>query len=104
MAECRADGPAIERAVNHLALFYVSTQQFAAAAPFWRRGVELLEVSAAPSSAELATYLHNMAATCLIPAGLRGEAHATLVRARRLYRLHFCSDAPWVKDVEEFLR
>jgi hypothetical protein len=104
VAERRADRLAIEQAVSQLALFYVATEQFSAGVPFWRRGAELLEMSTAPDSAELATYLHNMAATCLIPAGLRDEAHATLMRARELYRLHFRADAPWVKDVEELLR
>ena len=103
-AERGADGSAIEQAVSHLALFYVATEQFSAAVPFWRRGAELLAVSTAPDSAELATYLHNMAATCLLPAGLRDEAHATLMRARELYRLHFSSDARCVQDVEELLR
>ncbi len=104
IAERRADGSAIEQAVGGLALFYVATEQFSSAVPFWRRGAKLLAASTAPDSAELATYLHNMAATCLIPAGLREEARSTLMRATELYRLHFRSDAPWVKDVEELLR
>jgi hypothetical protein len=104
MAERRADKSAIEQAVSQLALFYVATEQFSTAVPFWRRGAELLEVSTAPDSVELATHLHNMAASCLLPAGLRDEAHATLMRARELYRLYFSSDTRCVQDVEELLR
>ena len=103
MAEGRADSLAIEQAVGQLALFYIATNRFSAAVPFWRRGAELLAVSTAPDSAELATYLHNMAAICFMPAGLRDEARATLLRARELYRRHFSSDAQCLKDVEELL-
>ena len=103
MAERRGDGSAIEQAVGYLALFYVATKQFSAAVPFWRRGAELLAVRTAHDSSELATYLHNMAASCLIPAELRDEAYAALMRAREIYRLHFSADARCVQEVEELL-
>src|SRR5690349_15822852 len=101
VAEHRADRLAIEHAVSQLAFFYVTTEQFSTAVPFWRRGAELVAASTAPDSVELATYLHNMAASCLMPAGLRAEANATLTRARELYQRHFSSDAQCVKDVEK---
>lgn len=102
-AESRSDSSEIKGAVTGLALFYMTTGQFSIAATFWRRGAELLATRTAADSAELATYLHNMAALCLMPGGMRSEAHDTLMRARELYQHHFNSDAPCLKDVEELL-
>jgi tetratricopeptide (TPR) repeat protein len=103
-AEQTQDGFSIDKAVNLLALYYVVTEQFSAAIPFWRRGAEFLAASTAPDSRELATYLHNMAFYCLIPAGMRDEAYAVLTKARELYQRHFGSDDQCVKDVDELLK
>ena len=104
VAERRADRPAIENAVNELALFYCATDQFSAGAKFWRRGAELLAESTAPDSRELGTYLFNMALMCLIPAGLREEAQTILKRARALHEFHFGQDDPRIKNIDELLR
>jgi hypothetical protein len=103
VAEQAGDAAAIESAVIRLALYYVATKNPLAAVPFWRRGAELVAKSTAPNSAELAPYLHNMAAYCLIPAGLHDEARATLLRAKELYALHFRADARFVRHVDELL-
>jgi hypothetical protein len=102
-AEQSGDAPVIENAVSGLALYYVATEQFVSAVPFWRRGADLLARSTAPDSAEVATYLHNMAARCLIPAGLLDEARATLRRSKDLYAVHFRADAGCVRDIDELL-
>ena len=87
-----------------MALFYVASDEFSSAVPFWRRGAELLALGTAPHSAEVATYLHNMAATCLIPAGLLDEAHITLQKARAIYAVHFRDDATCIKEIDKLLR
>ena len=102
-AERIGNAEAIEGAINELALFYVATENYLAAAPFWRRGVELVAKSTAPDSAEFATYLHNMAAYCLIPAGPHGEARTMLVKSKEVYAVHFHGDAQFVRDVDELL-
>ena len=102
-AERGGDGAAIESAVNSLALYYVAAENPLAAARFWRCGAELVSKSTAPDSAEIATYLHNMAAYCLIPAGLHDEARAALRRAKEIYAVHFKADAGFVRDVDERL-
>ena len=103
-AEESADSAAIESAVSQLSLYYVTTEQFSIAVPFWRRGAELLAQSTSRRSTELAAYLHNMAATCLIPGGLLDEARTTLRRSKELYRLHLRSDTGPIRDVDELLR
>jgi hypothetical protein len=88
-AEESGDGQAIESAVSSLALYHaVVLERFVVAAPFYRRGAELL-AKTAPDSLELATYLHNMAFNCLIPAGLLDEARSTLnqIESRWGFRL-----------------
>jgi len=102
-AERHGDGAAIENAVTRLALFYVAAGDPLAAVPFWHRGAELVAHRTSPDSPEFATYLHNMAAYCLIPAGLRDEARATLLRSKKLYALHFHADASFVRNVDELL-
>ena len=102
-AEQSADATAIESAVAGLALYYSVTEQFLAAVPLWRRGAELLAKSTAPDSCELAAYLHNMAAMCLIPADLRNEARTTLKRSRELYGIYFPPDATPLLQVEALL-
>jgi len=42
-------------------------------------------------------------AWCLIPAGLREEARAALLKSKELYDLHFRADARFVRDVDELL-
>ena len=103
-AEKSGEATTIEGAVNNLALYYVVTNQFLAAVPFWRRGASLLARSTAPDSRELATYLHNMVALCLIPAGLDDEARVTLLRAKEIYARHFKGDAQFVCQIDELLR
>jgi hypothetical protein len=103
VAEETGDIAVIECAVNGLALYYLATDNVLAAVPFWRRGADLIEMSTAPDSRELATYLHNMAALCLIPAGLREEAEAMLQKSKQLYNLHFQADARCMRDVDELL-
>lgn len=101
-AEKSSDAAAIESAVASLALYYSVTDQFLAAAPFWRRGAELLARTAA-DSCELGTYLHNMAVMCLIPAGLRDEARTTLKRSSEIYGLHLRPDARPLCEVNQLL-
>jgi len=102
-AEQSTNAALIESAVSGLAIYYAVTKQFLTAAPFWRRGAELLIKGTARDSCELATYLHNMAAMCLIPAGLHDEARATLKRSKELYELYFGSDAKPMSEVDELL-
>jgi len=102
-AERAGDAAAIESAVNGLALYYVAMENPLAAVPFWARGAELVAKSTGSDSAEFATYLHNMAAYCLIPAGLHNNARVTLLKSKQLYALHFQADARCVRDVNELL-
>ena len=46
---------------------------------------------------------NNMAAMCLIPAGMHDEARATLKRSKELYELYFGSDAKPMSEVDELL-
>src|SRR6266851_9473218 len=102
-AEKSGKATPIEGAVSKLALYYVATNQFLAAVPFWRRGASLLARSTAPDSRELATYLHNMAADCLIPAGLYDAARVTLLRVKEIYAHHFQGDTQFVRHIDELL-
>jgi cell wall assembly regulator SMI1 len=102
-AERTEDVQAVENAVNGLALCYVASRKFLAAGPFWRRVAELLAKSTTPDSAELGIYLHNMAAFCLIPAGLLVEARKALLRSREIYGAHFAHDREFVRHVDDLL-
>jgi hypothetical protein len=97
-AQRSGDPVALESAVSSLALYYVAMDQFLVAA-LWRQGAELLAVSTAPDSRELATYLYNMAALCLIPAGLRDEARCVLTRSSEIHARHFRDDDPVLRNI-----
>jgi hypothetical protein len=103
-AEELADLDLLEGAVNRLSLYYVGTNQFLTAAPYWRRGAELVEKLTAPYSLELATYLRTMATLCLLPAGLLDEARATLQKSKKLYAVHYGADAQPVRDMDQQLK
>jgi hypothetical protein len=103
-AEEAEDAAAIERAVGKLSLYYMVEGRYSTAATYWERGAVLLERTTAADSQELGTYLHNMAALVLIPAGMTEGARSALVRARQIYSLHFKADAKFVLDVEQLLR
>lgn len=98
VAEQANDPEALEGEGNGPALFYTFREQFQTAAPYWRRGAELTARSTAPDAREFATYLHNMAERCLIPAGLREEARTLLRRVREIYGLHFRSEVRVVRE------
>src|SRR5262245_38175088 len=102
-AEREGDAADIERSVADLALYYTTTGKFLAAAPFWRRGAELLAQSTAPDARELGTYLQNMAELCLVPAGLLAEAHEALLRSREIYLIYFQPEELCVRDVDALL-
>ena len=103
-AELSGNADAIQRAVSGLSLYYCVTNQFSAAAPYWRRGGDLLERQIGPDHRELGTYLQSMAEMCLIPARLHEEARATLQRAHKIYSAHFRHDADYILEVERLLR
>jgi hypothetical protein len=102
-AERSGDSASIEHALGGLSLYYAVHERFADAAPYWRRQAFLVEQTTAPDSREFGTFLHNMAATCLIPAGLVAEARATLLRAKQIYALHFKPEDAGTRQVDELL-
>jgi hypothetical protein len=102
-AERSGDAGSIEDALGGLSLYYVVHERFAEAAPYWRRQALLVEQTTAPDSREFGTFLHNMAATCLIPAGFVEEARATLLRAQEIYSLHFRPEDVGIRQVEQLL-
>lgn len=103
VAERSGASVAIEQAVSRLSLFYTAAEQLATAAPYWQKGALLVEQTTAPDSHELATYLHNMAACCLVPGGMIDQARAALVRAQDIYSLHFSPDAEVFRDIQQRL-
>lgn len=102
-AEQSGDVVRIEHALGELSLYYVVHERFADAAPYWRRQVLLLEQTTSANSRELGTFLHNMAATCLIPSGLVDEARAALLRAKEIYSVHFRPEDSGIRQVEQLL-
>ena len=103
VAEQSGEIVAIEQAVSRLSLFYTAAERFADAAPYWQKGALLVEQTTAPDSRELATYLHNMAASCLVPGGMIEQARSTFVRAQAIYSLHFNPDAEVFRDIRQRL-
>lgn len=103
VAEQSRDIVAIEQAVSRLAVFYTAAERFANAAPYWRQGALLVEQTTAPDSRELATYLHNMAAFCLVPGGLVEQARSAFMRAQAIYSLHVSPDAEVFRDIRQRL-
>jgi hypothetical protein len=102
-AERSGDAVSIERALGRVSLYYVAHQHFATAAPFWRKQALLVEQTTDADSRELGTFLHNMAAMCLIPAGLVAEARATLLRAKEIYALHFKPEDADIRQLDQLL-
>jgi hypothetical protein len=103
-AELSGDAISIESALGGLALYYsVVQERFAEAAPYWQRQALLVERTTAPDSRELGTLLHNMAAMCLIPAGLVADARAALLRAKGIYVLQFGPEDSSIRQVEQLL-
>jgi hypothetical protein len=102
-AEESADSGSIVNALGSLSLYYVSQRRYTTALPYWRRQAELVEQTTAGDSRELGTFLHNMAAMCLIPAGLVGEARVVLLRAKEIYGFHFKPEDTGVRQVEKLL-
>ena len=102
-ADRSGDTASVEQALGRLSLHYVAHQRFAAAVPYWRRQASLVKQTTAADSQELGTFLHNMAAVCLIPAGLTSEARATLLRAKEIYALHFTPEDAGIRQVDQLL-
>jgi hypothetical protein len=103
-AEHSGDITAIEKAVAQLSLYYVATERLAIAAPYWQKGALLLAQTTSPISLELATHLHNMAVSCLLPAGMTEEARSALLRAQEIYSLYSDPDAEVLRDVAKLLQ
>jgi len=102
-AETSGDASSLEGALGKVASYYVVQRAYAIAAPYWQRQAMLLEQMTASDSRELGTFLHNMAALCLIPAGQFAEARAALVRAKEVYRLHFGPEDDLVRQVDKLI-
>jgi hypothetical protein len=99
-ADRSGDAASIEHPLGRIALYYAVQERFAEAVPCWRR-LALLVEQTAPDSPGFGTLLHNMAAMCLIPAGLLPEARATLLRAKEIYAPHLRPEDAGIRQVEQ---
>jgi hypothetical protein len=102
-AEQSGDALSIESALGGLSLYYIMQERYAEALPYWHRQASLVKQTTSAESRELGVFLYNMAAMCLVPAGLLTEARVTLLRAKEIYLHHLKPEDDGIRQIDRLL-